>query len=98
MNVGRLHQQFENIAKQWNRLMRRFQRSHIPTLQSATHQPEARLQDVLNDSSPRQRMDLPLPIRRSRKLRVVKHDESVVPRHMDVGFNPVCAVCASFGE
>jgi hypothetical protein len=43
-------------------------------------------------------MYLPLPIRRSRELGIMEHDESIVTRHMDVCFDPVGAISASFGE
>lgn len=65
VDVGGFHQEFQNIAKQRNRLMRFFKRSYVPT--DRDNQPQsntAQKRDILDDPSPRQRVDLPLPIGR----------------------------------
>lgn len=95
MDVGGFHQEIENLAEQRNRLMRFRGGPNMPIESVSQIHRELRL-NSLDDSIPWQRMDLTLAIRRPRQLGIMKHDEPIIPCHVDISLNPVSAVLTCF--
>jgi hypothetical protein len=98
MDVGGFHQEVENLTEQRNWLMRFRNGTNMPIKMSANTPNPTPPTNILNHSLPRQRMNLPLPIRRPRQLGVMKHDEPIIERHVNICLDSVGAVFAGFRE